>query len=48
MNDLIRADRFGDWSLHVKTVQKVLPIFNVIDRVNYTRWGSISVEDISC
>lgn len=46
MNDLIRADRSGNWSLHVETVQKVLPIFNVMDRVNYTRWGSIYVEDI--
>ena len=46
MNDLIRADRCGDWHLHVKTVQKLLPIFHVMDRVNYARWSSIYLEDI--
>ena len=28
---IIRADRDGDWQLHLHTVQKILPIFHVFD-----------------
>ena len=43
---MIRADRLGDWLLHVNTVKKLLPIFNIFDRINYTRWCSLYIQDI--
>ena len=46
MHNLIRADRTGDWLLHVETVRNVQPIFHVMDRPNYARWCSIYLEDM--
>ena len=37
--DLIRADRTGDATLHISTLKKALPIFQIMDRVNYTKWA---------
>lgn len=38
LRDLIRADRSSNWTLHLQTVKKLLPIFRIFDRTNYTRW----------
>ena len=46
VKDLVRADRSGDWLLHVETVKKLQPIFHVFDRSNYDRWSSIYLQDI--
>ena len=46
MNDLIRADRIGDWKLHIKTVHKLQPIFHVMSRSNYARWSAVYLEDM--
>lgn len=46
VHNLIRADRTGDWNLHVKTLEKLLPIFHVMDRINYMRFCAVYVEDI--
>ncbi|KAJ8672697.1 hypothetical protein QAD02_003957 [Eretmocerus hayati] len=35
--DLIEADRSGNWPLHVSTVKKLQPLFQAMDRVNYSR-----------
>ena len=43
MKDLIRADREGNWMLHVFTVQAILPLFAVFD---YLRWCSLYLEDM--
>lgn len=46
MQNLIRADRTGDWDLHLETVEKLLPIFHVMDRTNYSRWCSVYFQDM--
>jgi len=33
--DLVRADREGDWHLHLQSVESVLPYFAVFDFSNY-------------
>ena len=34
LRDLRRADREGDWDLHLHSVQAVLPLFAGCDRIN--------------
>ena len=46
LNNLIRADREGNWELHLQTVQDLLPLFAVMDATNYLRWCSIYLEDM--
>ncbi len=46
LRDLIRADREGNWHLHMNTVQSMLPHFAIFDRVNYLRWCSMYLEDM--
>ena len=46
MHNLIRADRTGDWHLHLQTVEKLQPVFHAMNRVNYARWCSIYLEDM--
>ena len=43
---IIRANRTGDWLLHVETTKKLLPIFHIFDWTNYVRWGSLYLQDI--
>jgi len=35
--DIVRADREGDWHLHLHSVEAVLPYFAVFDSSNYLR-----------
>ncbi len=37
LNNLIRADREGNWELHLQTLQDLLPLFAVMDATNYLR-----------
>ena len=46
LKDLIRADREGDWQLHLNTVQSILSLFALYDRTNYLRWASLYLEDM--
>lgn len=46
LKDLVRADREGNWELHLNSVQAVLPLFAGCDRVNYLRWGAVYLEDM--
>ena len=46
MHDQIRADRTGDWLLHIRTVHKLQSIFHIMDRVNYARWSAVYLEDM--
>ena len=46
LRDLVRADREGNWELHLHCVQAVLPLFAGCDRINYLRWGSVYLEDM--
>lgn len=43
---LIRADRTGDFTLHLKVIGKLQAIFHIIDRTNYTRWCAIYLADM--
>lgn len=43
---LVRADREGDWQLHVQTVEAMLPYFAVFNCNNYLRWCSLYLEDM--
>ena len=42
----MRADREGDWNLHLHTVQCILSFFALFDCVNYLRWCSPYLEDM--
>ena len=44
--DLVRADREGDWHLHLQSVEAVLPYFAVFDSIHYLRWRSLYLEDM--
>lgn len=46
VRDLIRADRLGDWKLHVESFKKLVPLFHIMDRSNYSRWGTVYLNDI--
>lgn len=37
----IRAEREGDWKMHLCTQVNMLPYFFVADRPNYSRWGTL-------
>ena len=42
----MRADREGDWNLHLHTIQCILPFFALVDCVNYLQWCSLCLEDM--
>ena len=42
----MRADREGNWDLHLHSVQAILPLFAGCDRINYLRWGSVYLVDM--
>ena len=46
LRNLVRADREGDWNLHLHTVQCILPFFAFFDCVNYLRQCSLCLEDM--
>jgi hypothetical protein len=46
LKDLIRADREGNWELHLHSLQRLLPLFAACDRTNYLRWCSLYLEDM--
>ncbi|KAJ8665512.1 hypothetical protein QAD02_007174 [Eretmocerus hayati] len=41
MKDIIKADRTGNWPLYVQTFKEIQPLFLLMDRTNYARWGSV-------
>ena len=47
LQDLICADRTGDWEKHLRTVEKLLPIFQQCDSINYLRYTSFYLEKIT-
>ena len=46
LRDFLRADRSGDFFLHIDSVKKLLPLFLIMDRTHYTRWCTIYLNDI--
>ena len=43
----MRADREGNWHLHLLTVIDIMPYFAAFDCVNYFRWCSVYLEDMN-
>ncbi|KAL4238796.1 hypothetical protein ACF0H5_003503 [Mactra antiquata] len=46
LRNLVRADREGNWNLHLLTVQSILPYFASFNNINYFRWCSVYLEDM--
>ena len=46
VENLVHADRDGDWTLHLHAIQALLPIFAAFDSTNYLRWCSLYLEDM--
>ena len=46
LQNLIAADREGDWEGHLPAVQNLLPIFRECDIINYLRYASLYLEMI--
>ena len=42
----IKAQRTGNWPLHVETFAAMLPWLSVYDHTNYARWGPIYLTDM--
>ena len=42
----IRAEREGNWDLHLTSFQKMLPLMVLYDHTNYTCWGTIYLTDM--
>ena len=42
----IRAERDGNWPLHLEMFKEMLPLMAVYDHVNYTRWGTVYLFDM--
>ena len=46
MLNFIRAERIGDWELHLEAVTHMLPYVFAYDRTNYSRWISVYLIDM--
>ena len=46
MRNFIRAERIGDWELHLEAVTHMLPYFFAYDRTSYSRWTSVYLIDM--
>ena len=44
LKNLVRADRNGEFLLHVKTVGELLPLFIGCDGINYVRYSTFYYE----
>ena len=42
----IRADREGDWTLHLSAFKDMLSLMVIYDHTNYSRWGVIYLLDM--
>ncbi len=45
--NFIRAEREGNWELHISSFRRMIPWFAVYDHVNYTRWGLVYLADMT-
>ena len=43
---LIRAEREGNWNLHLDILRDMLSWMTIYDHVNYARWGVIYLVDM--
>ena len=45
LRDLTHSTRQGDWHLFVSVVRRCMPLFFGFGRTNYSRWGTLFLED---
>ncbi len=48
MMKLVRAEREGDWPLHLWAVEDMLPYFFASSHVNYARYGLYYLRSMQC
>jgi len=46
MLQFIKAERTGNWDLHLSSTAALAPYFYAMDRVNYARWLPIYLADM--
>lgn len=46
VENLLRSDREGNWTLHVQAIHDLLPIFAAFDSTSYLQWCSLYLEDM--
>ncbi|KAG1689631.1 hypothetical protein GQR58_007712 [Nymphon striatum] len=44
--NFIRAEREGNWELHLESFKRMLPWFAVYNHTNYARWGPVYLADM--
>ena len=44
--DFIRAERDGNWTLHLEAFAAMLPWVTIYDHTNYARWGPVYLADM--
>ena len=42
----IRAEREGNWEMHLELLSRMLPYFALYDHTNYARWGPVYLVDM--
>ena len=42
----VKAEREGNWKLHLHTLAKIIPYFFVTNRTNYSRWAPVYLLDM--
>ena len=47
MRTFIRAERSGNWSLHLNAIAGMMPYFCSMDRMNYSRWLPVYIADMN-
>ena len=45
--DFLKAERVGNWELHLASFMDMLPFFFIYDHNNYARWGPVYLADMS-
>ena len=46
MKNLVAADRYGNWDLHVGAIWSSMPVFRGFDAISYLRNASIDLEKL--
>ena len=46
--DFIRANRDGDWLLHLNAFAEMLPWMTIYDHTNYAQWGPVYLAEMKC
>ncbi|KAH9633048.1 hypothetical protein HF086_000408 [Spodoptera exigua] len=44
----IKAERTGDWFLHLDTIKRMLPYFHAADHYNYSKSANLYVQEMTC